>query len=47
MLRSLNDLTRFDALGADLHAAVSASRELDADGLKVRVEPTTGLVVCV
>jgi len=47
MLRGLNDLTRFDALGADPHAAVPASRKLDADGLKVRVEPTAGLVVCV
>lgn len=47
MLRSLNDLARFDALRADLHAAVPAGWELDADGLKVRVKPTTGLVVCV
>ena len=47
MLRSFNDLARLDALCADLHAAVAACRKLDADGLKVRVKPPTGLVVCV
>jgi hypothetical protein len=47
MLRSLNDLSRFDALCAYLHAAVAATRELDANRLKIRVKASSGLVISV
>ena len=47
MLRSFNNLARFDAFGAYLHPAVAARRQLDANGLQIRVKAASGLVVCV
>jgi hypothetical protein len=47
MLRSLNDLARLDASCAHFHPGVSARRQLNADGLQVRVKPASGLVISV
>jgi len=47
MLRSFNDLSGLDALRAYLHPAVSASRELNAYGLKIGIKAASGLVICV
>ena len=44
-LGSFDNFSGLDAPGADLHAAVAARGQLDADRLKVRLEPTTRLVV--
>ena len=51
--RLKQDLSRFDnfsgldAAGADLHPAVAARRKLNADGLQIRVESASRLVVSV
>lgn len=47
MLRSFNNLARFDALCAYLHPAVAAAWQLDSDGLKIGVKAPTGFVVSV
>jgi hypothetical protein len=47
MLRSFNDLSGLDALCAYLHPAVSASRQLDAYWLQIRVKAASGLVISV
>jgi hypothetical protein len=47
MLRSLHDLARFDAFRAHLHPAIASAGKLDANRLKVRVKPASGLVVSV
>ena len=44
-LRGFDNFARFDAAGAHLHTAVAAVRKLNADGLQVRVETPTGLIV--
>lgn len=47
MLRSLNDLAGLDAFSAHLHPAVSTTRQLNANGLQIRVKTASGLVVSV
>jgi hypothetical protein len=47
MLRSFNDLARLDAPCAHFHPGVSARRQLNADGLQVRVKAASGLVISV
>ena len=47
MLRSLNNLTGFDAFRAYLHPAVAATRQLDTDRLQIRIKAASGLVVSV
>ena len=47
MLRSFNDLTGLDASRAYFHPAIAASRELNADGLQIRVKTASGLVISV
>ena len=46
-LRRFDDLARFDTAGTDLHTSVAAGRELDPNGLKIRVETSPGLIVSV
>jgi hypothetical protein len=47
MLRSLNDLSGFNALCAHLHPTVTAAGQLDADRLQIRVKAASGLVISV
>jgi hypothetical protein len=46
-LRGFDNLTGFDAAGADLHPAIAARRKFDANGLQIRIEPTARFVVSV
>lgn len=46
-LSGLDDFAGFNAAGADLHPAVAARWELNSNGLKVRIEPPSRLVICV
>ena len=47
MLRSFNDFTGLDASRAYFHPAIAASRQLNADGLQIRVKTASGLVISV
>ncbi len=42
-----SNFSGFDASGTDLHPAVAASGKLNPDGLQIRVESASGLVVSV
>jgi len=46
-LSSFDNFTGFYAACADLHPAVAAGRQLDADRLKIRVEPPSRFIVSV
>jgi hypothetical protein len=46
-LRGFDNFSRFDAPGANFHAAISASWKLDANGLQVRVKSPSRFVVSV
>jgi hypothetical protein len=46
-LRSFDNFARFNAAGAHLHPAIAARRELNTDGLQVRIEAAARLVISV
>jgi hypothetical protein len=44
-LRSFDNFSGLNAAGANFHPAVPASGKLNANGLQVRVEPASRLVI--
>ncbi len=44
-LRRFDNLSGLDAAGADLHPAVAACGQLNADGLQIRIEPASRLII--
>lgn len=46
-LGGFDNFSRLDAAGASFDSAVSSSRELNPDGLQIRIEPASSLVVSV
>jgi hypothetical protein len=44
-LRSFDNFSGLDAAGANFHPAVTASGKLNPNGLQIRVEPASRLVI--
>ena len=46
-LSGFDNFTGFDAAGTDFHTSVTSAGQLHPDRLKIRIEPSSGFIVCV